>query len=108
MKVLSQNAPPHYKAGYAVQILENNSILFVMCDGSHEYQSYSNQMITDTNWYYITVVWDGTQQYIYIDGVLDNSITIGDITIADDSKPLEFGHHYGYLSWSKSFWREYR
>ncbi len=91
------------KAGYGVQILEDNTVLFVMCDGSQEYQISSNKKITDTNWHYITVVWDGTQQYIFIEGVLDNSITIGDVTIADDSKPLEFGHHYGYLAGQNPF-----
>jgi hypothetical protein len=87
-----------HTAGYGVQIRENNTILFVLYDGSDEHLFHSNQVIVDTNWHYITAVWDGTYQYIFIDGVLDNSIDIGPVTIADDSKPLEFGHHYGYMS----------
>jgi hypothetical protein len=84
--------------GYIVQIRENNTILVGLYDGSDEYLLHSNQTITDTNWHYITSVWDGTHQYIYIDGVFDNSVDIGAVTIADDSKPLEFGSHYGYGS----------
>jgi hypothetical protein len=90
-------------SGYAVQIMENNTIVFVLFDGSQEYLIYSNQIIVDTNWHYITVVWDGTQQDIFIDGVLDNSRNIGDVSIADDSKPLEFGHHYGYMDGKHPF-----
>ena len=40
-------------------------------------------------------MWDGSHQYIYIDGILDSSADIGDVTVADDPKPLEFGNHYG-------------
>ena len=81
--------------GYIVQIRENNTILFGIYDGSQEHLFHSNQMIVDTNWHYITAVWDGTHQYIFIDGVLDNAINIGDVSVEDDSKPLEFGEHYG-------------
>jgi hypothetical protein len=95
--IISKATSSHME-GYAVQIRENNTILFVLYDGSQEYLFHSNQVIVDTNWHYITAVWDGTHQYIFIDGVLDNSIDIGPVTIADDSKPLEFGHHYGYMS----------
>ncbi len=87
-----------YLAGYGVQIRENNTILLVLYDGSHEHLFTSNQVIVDTNWHYITAVWDGTTRYIYIDGALDRSDNIGAVTVADDSKPLEFGHHYGYIN----------
>jgi hypothetical protein len=100
---LISKATSAHMAGYAVQIRENNTILFVLYDGSQAYLFHSNQIIVDTNWHYITAVWDGTHQYIFIDGVLDNSINIGDVTIADDSKPLEFGHHYGYMSGKNPF-----
>jgi hypothetical protein len=89
--------------GYIVQIRENNTILVGLYDGYQEYLLHSNQIITDTNWHYITSVWDGTHLYIFIDGVLDNSVDIGAVTIADDSKPLEFGHHYGYISGQNPF-----
>ena len=95
--IISKGTTAHM-AGYGVQIRENNTILFVLYDGSHEYLFTSNQVIVDTNWHFITAVWDGTHQNIFIDGDFDNSIDIGAVTIADDSKPLEFGHHYGYMS----------
>ena len=76
---------------------------FGIYDGSQEHHLGSNQLITDTNWHYITAVWDGTTQYIFIDGALDNSNNIGAVTIADDSKPLEFGHHYGYMSGQNAY-----
>jgi hypothetical protein len=100
---LISKATTAHMSGYAVQIMENNTIVFVLFDGSQEYLIYSNQIIVDTNWHYITVVWDGTQQDIFIDGVLDNSRNIGDVSIADDSKPLEFGHHYGYMDGKHPF-----
>jgi hypothetical protein len=94
--IISKGTTAHM-AGYGVQIRENNTILFVLYDGSHEYLFTSNQVIVDTNWHYITAVWDGTHQNIFIDGDFDNSIDIGAVAVADDSKPLEFGHHYGYM-----------
>jgi hypothetical protein len=92
-----------YTAGYVVQIWGNNSVYFGVYDGSKENQIFSNQKITDTNWYYITSVWDGSTMSIYINGVLDFSENIGTVSIADDSKPLEFGHHYGYMSGKNPF-----
>jgi len=100
---LISKATSAHTAGYAVQIRENNTILFVLYDGSQEYLFHSNQIIVDTNWHHITIVWDGTQQDIFIDGVLDNSRNVGDVSVADDSKPLEFGHHYGYMSGKNPF-----
>lgn len=100
---LISKATSAHMAGYAVQIRENNTILFLFYDGSQAYLFHSNQIVVDTNWHYITVVWDGTQQYIFIDGVVDNSINVGAVSIADDSKPLEFGHHYGYMDGKNPF-----
>ena len=100
---LISKATSAHMAGYAVQIRENNTILFVLYDGSQEHLFHSNQIIVDTNWHHITIVWDGTQQEIFIDGVLDNSRNVGDVSVADDSKPLEFGHHYGYMSGKNPF-----
>jgi hypothetical protein len=92
-----------YTAGYVVQVWGNNSMYFGIYDGSQEHHLGSNQLITDTNWHYVTAVWDGTTQSIFIDGALDNSNNIGSVTIADDSKPLEFGHHYGYMSGQNAY-----
>jgi MSHA biogenesis protein MshQ len=100
--IISKATSAHM-AGYAVQIRENNTILFVLFDGSQEYLFHSHQVIVDTNWHYVTAVWDGTQQEIFIDGIVDNTINIGDVTVADDSKPLEFGHHYGYIDGKNPF-----
>ena len=33
--------------------------------------------------------------YLYIDDKLDNSEYVGNVNIADDNKPLEFGNHWG-------------
>ncbi len=92
-----------YTAGYVVQVWGDNSMYFGVYDGSQENQIFSNQKIDDTNWHYITAVWDGTTMSLFIDGAVDNSDNIGPITIADDSKPLEFGHHYGYISGQNPF-----
>ncbi len=92
-----------YTAGYVVQVLGDNSMYFGIYDGSQENQIFSNQKIVDMNWHYITTVWDGSTMSIYIDGSLDTSQYIGAKTIADDSKPLEFGHHYGYLWGQNAF-----
>ncbi len=85
-----------HKKGYGLIIGTDNTIIFLLGDGSTQHACKSEIEIVDTNWHHIVASWDGTTQYLYIDNELDNSIFIGDVTIANDYKPLEFGNHWGY------------
>jgi hypothetical protein len=51
----------------------------------------SNSTVTPGVWYYITVTYNGTDQDLYIDGVLDNHQTIPGITLAYTNSPVKVG-----------------
>ena len=50
----------------------------------------------DTNWHHIMAIWDGSSQYIYIDGKLENSAQYDNANIGETTSSLEIG----------SFWFE--
>jgi hypothetical protein len=92
-----------HQEGYNLYILTNDTLLFGIRDGSSSYFDASNTEIGDSNWHHIVVAWDGTTKFFYIDGELDKSVLLGEITIADDSKPLEFAAHWGYMENNNPF-----
>lgn len=85
-----------FHQGYGLTMYPNNTIGFILGDGNQNYILYSKSTIDDNEWHHIVAVWDGNTQYIYIDDELDSEDYIGNITIQDDYKYLEFGNHWGY------------
>lgn len=83
---------------YITREFENKTILFAIGDGdlTNYCGLFSNGMILENFWYHVAIVWDGNTIYIYINGSLDNSVQLTSFNYADDSKPLEFGNHWGY------------
>lgn len=92
-----------YQEGYNLYILTDDTLSFGIRDGSSSYFDNSTTEIGDSDWHHIVVVWDGTTKFFYIDGELDKSVLLGAITIADDSKPLEFAAHWGYTDNNNPF-----
>ena len=93
-----------HKKGYGLTIGIDNTINFYLGDGNVQHACKSETEIDDTNWHHIVASWDGATQYLYIDNKLDKSIFIGDVTIANDNKPLEFGNHWGYTGNNHPFY----
>jgi hypothetical protein len=56
----------------------------------------SNTKITDYNWHHIVAIWDGGIMYLYIDNMdtPDNSLYVGNFTIAYCWKWLDIGNHW--------------
>ncbi len=51
----------------------------------------SNATVTAGTWHYITVTYDGTTQALYIDGALDNSQPLANITLEYENSPVKVG-----------------
>jgi len=64
-----------------------NKIRFQVWNTSYQVDLYSNGTVPLNQWHYVTAIRAGTTQYIYIDGVLDNS---GTGTIKDVSSSANF------------------
>jgi hypothetical protein len=59
--------------GYDLRILDNNTIQMYWRNGGPQSISTSTS-IPDDEWHHIAAIYDGTTIYLYIDGVIDNSI----------------------------------
>ncbi len=91
-------------AGYCIEIDSSNKTLFFdMYNGNKANTLYSKTAIEDNTWYHLVTVWDGTKQCMYLNGLLENEKYDDEFSISDDSKPLEFGHHYGYTNGKAAF-----
>jgi hypothetical protein len=87
-----------YQRGYNLYIRKNTNLLGMgIKDGSIGYAHISSQIINENLWTHIVAIWDGTTLYTYINGEFDNSTYHGSVQLADDSKILEIGNHYGYI-----------
>jgi len=84
--------------GYKLEINNNGNVEFsIGVGGNTEYTLISNKQL-DTDWHKITVVWDGSMQYIYIDGIIDNSMYRGQVTVQDwQGMELHFGPFNGII-----------
>ncbi|HEC81904.1 MAG TPA: LamG domain-containing protein, partial [Thermoplasmatales archaeon] len=86
-EVLVSKGTHAYKKGYGVNIKrKNNTIEFYVKGGGKEFTCYSSIDLYDNLWYYVTAVWDGHAQRIYINGELNNFKNLSDFTIDDDHK----------------------
>lgn len=81
-------------AGYRLFVSVEDTVCFEILDGSTGHYLFSNVGIDKVDWHHIVAIWDGTTQYLYIDGELDNSENIGAVTIADDHKSIQIGNHW--------------
>lgn len=82
------------KTGFYL-VMYGDLLRFRVGDGNNSYLLHSN-IEMDTEWHHVVGVWDGSTQYLYIDGVLDNSSYRGSIKVKDYPKLLEFGNRWGY------------
>lgn len=75
---------------YQLDLATDQTVHFIIGDGSMAvgYQSVST---LTTGWHHIVVTWDGTNVLIYIDGVLDASLTQTTAPIASNTEVLELG-----------------
>ncbi len=73
----------------------NGKWMFTLNAGGSETQLESNSNATLNQWSLITVVYDGNQMYLYINGTLDNQ-TIKTGTINQTTEGLTFGSHIFY------------
>ena len=77
---------------YQLHIVPNNSVEFDLGDGTNLYTVTSNTQLTVGTWYHVAAVYDGTNEIIYINGVLDTLSSIGSKTlITTPTKPLIIG-----------------
>jgi len=81
--------------GYRLGITDNGNVKFyVGVGGGNDYVLTSNMQL-DNEWHKIIAIWDGYMQYIYIDGILDNSIYHGDGVVKDWDIDMIFGNGPG-------------
>ena len=73
----------------------NGKWMFTLNAGGSETQLESNSNAILNQWSLITVVYDGNQMYLYINGTLDNQ-TIKTGTINQTTEGLTFGSHIFY------------
>jgi len=68
---------------WRIQRVKNEDNVIFGLDGPGHMNSTSE--VNDGNWHYISMIMDGTQKYIYLDGVIDNSGSINnDLNLNDD------------------------
>ncbi len=84
-------------AWYRALRLSNNNVLFQLSiDGTVQYL-YSSSTITDTDWHFIVATYNGREMKLYIDGNLDNSLTVSgtlDVGGGDHLIGSEYGGYY--------------
>ena len=85
-----------YNKGFNLAISKNNTIRFVIRDEENSYKLHSEEVINKDVWYHIIAIWDGKYMKLFIQDELDGEKYVGDIQIPYDSKPIEFGNHWGY------------
>ncbi|WP_339873461.1 LamG-like jellyroll fold domain-containing protein [Olleya marilimosa] len=73
-----------FNEGYDLQILNNNRIRMEWQNGSRQ-RLTSNTSIPDNEWHHIAVIYNGSNEKIYIDGVLDKSANRSAPTNTDES-----------------------
>lgn len=83
--------------------LNGDKLQFLLNDGA-SYSSIitSNQQLTANTWYHIALAYDGTIANIYINGVLDNSVTIS-FHVLPVYNLLYVGAEYSWSSCTNQF-----
>ncbi len=84
------------RRGYQLGMNKQDEINFKIFDGSNEHRCDSVNLMTDIEWHHVVAIWYGNKLSLYLDSKLDNSVTLSNVNLVDDYKPLEIGNHYGY------------
>jgi len=75
----------------------DNTYSFVCCyDGGSAAYAISTATITDSNWHHIAGVRSGTSIYLFLDGVLSATASIGTGTVNDVGTKLTIGRYGDY------------
>lgn len=73
-----------FTQGIDFRILDNNSIEIIWKNGSDQ-SLISNTRLPDDKWHHVSAIYDGTNVFLYIDGILDNSDTRSNPISTNDS-----------------------
>lgn len=73
-----------FTQGIDFRILDNNSIEIIWKNGSDQ-SLISNTRLPDDKWHHVSAIYDGTNVFIYIDGILDNNDTKSNPISTNDS-----------------------
>lgn len=78
---------------YQLAVKSDNKILFALGDGVNPYWGLTSASTIEANvWHHIAAVYDGNQQLLYIDGMLNaSSGAIGNRTLYTHNFPLKVG-----------------
>jgi len=74
---------------YYLIIRAMDTVEFIIGDGANRYALNGNTII-DTNWHFIAATYDGACMKIWIDGELDNSLSVT-TNIASNTQPVTIG-----------------
>ena len=81
-------------AGYYIAVYENKAQVAGRDGSGNFYSVLSQNSVTDGQWHLITGVYRGTQWEIWVDGVLEGTLTTGHSTgILSSSEPLTIGYN---------------
>ena len=90
--------------GFQILLDPSNGIYFYIYGPTNDFSGTSQYGYNDGNWHQISVSSTGTQQKVYIDGVLKETGNITTGSITDTSSELFIGKWYGNTS-SPFYWR---
>ncbi|MCJ7572190.1 MAG: LamG domain-containing protein [Candidatus Thermoplasmatota archaeon] len=93
-----------YYGGYALRVIQHNGTLgFSHGIVNNEINLYSKSKVIDREWHHIIAVWDGSNSYLFIDGILEDTRTDIGYKTANSLKPLEIGNNWGYTDNDETF-----
>src|SRR3989338_2452628 len=83
---------------YLLRYSTNNKFSFYLHDGADwEPGVHSATLPSSNTWYHVVGTWDGTNQKIYVNGVLENTVT-HNFTPASTTNAVEIGKWSAYLN----------
>ncbi len=89
---------------YHLDINASGNVYFVTSSSSGYNTSLSNGTVSLNEWHFISAVYDGTSNYIYIDGQLDKVVTVSNPgAIKDTAESFAVGAYYASGSPSTYF-----
>jgi parallel beta-helix repeat protein len=82
--------------GFNLVLIDNGSKIKFRIENEKLTSDLISNYKLNTEWHQIVCTWDGLNQSIFLDGILDISKKITNFIISDYPKPLEIGNHLGY------------
>lgn len=91
----AKHAPDGFSAGYTFRVFRDSHLLMLRLtpDGFTTFDLFSNSAVALNTWTHVAAVRQGIVGRIYIDGLLDASATLSDISLAN-TWPLAIGGLY--------------